>query len=132
MRFVLLEHTPPNSESDSQVRTMKTHFDLMVETGPENGLVTFALEQLPTTDCGAGFESLPDHRREYLDYEGPVSSNRGEVRRVAAGEYRCESDLDSFRAGEGALELSFGENSPEHAGETWRLRIVDDLMVRVS
>lgn len=28
---------------------------------------------------------LPDHRRLYLDYEGPISDNRGHVRRVRAG-----------------------------------------------
>ncbi len=28
---------------------------------------------------------LPDHRRLYLDYEGPLTNNRGSVRRVASG-----------------------------------------------
>lgn len=28
---------------------------------------------------------LADHRSAYLDYEGPVSDNRGRVRRIAAG-----------------------------------------------
>jgi CRP-like cAMP-binding protein len=33
-------------------------------------------------------QALPDHRREYLDYEGPISGDRGYVRRVAEG--TCE------------------------------------------
>ena len=32
-------------------------------------------------------EALADHRRAYLDYEGEVSRNRGEVIRIAAGAY---------------------------------------------
>jgi hypothetical protein len=32
-------------------------------------------------------EKLPDHRIDYLDYEGPVSQDRGSVRRWDAGEY---------------------------------------------
>ncbi len=31
---------------------------------------------------------LPDHRLAYLDYEGPVSNNRGEVCRCDGGEYQ--------------------------------------------
>jgi hypothetical protein len=30
---------------------------------------------------------LPDHRRAYLDYEGPISRNRGHVTRFDHGEY---------------------------------------------
>lgn len=30
-------------------------------------------------------ERLPDHRRLYLNYEGPISGDRGEVTPVAAG-----------------------------------------------
>jgi hypothetical protein len=33
---------------------------------------------------------LPDHRLAYLDYEGPVSGDRGAVTRWDAGEYRLE------------------------------------------
>src|SRR5262249_41898667 len=32
---------------------------------------------------------LGDHRLAYLDYEGPVSGNRGTVRRVDRGTYRA-------------------------------------------
>jgi hypothetical protein len=31
---------------------------------------------------------LPDHRLTYLDYEGPISGNRGTVTRIDRGDYR--------------------------------------------
>jgi hypothetical protein len=34
---------------------------------------------------------LRAHRRDYLNYEGPVSGNRGTVRRVVSGECRVET-----------------------------------------
>ena len=40
---------------------------------------------------------LANHRLEYLDYEGPVSGDRGNVVRILAGEcfLRCQAD-DEF------------------------------------
>jgi hypothetical protein len=32
-------------------------------------------------------EQLPDHRKAYLEYEGPVSGNRGTVSRWEEGEF---------------------------------------------
>lgn len=59
------------------------HFDLLVES-PAGPLVTLRLPAWPV--CSRlTFERLPDHRAIYLDYEGPISGNRGEVRRVEAG-----------------------------------------------
>lgn len=72
--FVVLEHDHPI-----------IHWDLMLDTG--GALRTWRLNALPqdglTTDC----QSLPDHRRDYLEYEGPVSGGRGYVTRVIAGQY---------------------------------------------
>jgi hypothetical protein len=36
-------------------------------------------------------EALPDHRRMYLDYEGPISGNRGEVSQWDHGDYEMLS-----------------------------------------
>lgn len=38
-------------------------------------------------------EWLPDHRRHYLDHEGPVGNGRGAVRRVASGEVVAAAGL---------------------------------------
>ena len=57
----------------------------MIQTGPV--LRTWALEAEPFSDRSipAAALVLPDHRLAYLNYEGPISGNRGNVTRCAAG-----------------------------------------------
>jgi hypothetical protein len=50
-------------------------------------LRTWALAEEPQPGKPISAELLPDHRLDYLDYEGPVSQDRGSVRRWDAGEY---------------------------------------------
>jgi len=54
------------------------------------GLATWRLTRMPAAGDAAPIaaEKLADHRKAYLTYEGPVSGDRGEVRRVDAG--ACE------------------------------------------
>jgi hypothetical protein len=98
-RFVLLYHDcPPGYERPS-------HWDFMLETG--DVLRTWALEHLPRdwqmahlrtvagyTNCPANATTndvaaaqLGDHRRDYLELEGPLSGGRGTIVRVAVGTY---------------------------------------------
>src|SRR5687768_2217261 len=77
LRYVILHHTG----------VPEVHYDLMLETAPGSALATFRLPTWPLTKS-APVTSLGDHRREYLEYEGPVSNDRGQVRRVAGGTYR--------------------------------------------
>lgn len=70
-RFVILEHDHP-----------LLHWDLMLEAG--DVLQTWRLATPPGTQPLEA-TALGDHRRMYLDYEGPVSGNRGKVRRWDAG-----------------------------------------------
>ena len=101
-RFVLLYHDcPPSYERQS-------HWDFMLESG--DVLRTWALGELPR-DWTAVHEltvkthancpplalanlvpalQLKDHRREYLQLEGPLSGDRGSVIRIAAGTYHDE------------------------------------------
>lgn len=37
-------------------------------------------------------QTLPDHRLMYLDYEGPISGNRGTVSRLTSGTYNTLPD----------------------------------------
>lgn len=62
------------------------HFDLMFETAPGSPLATWRSPDWPVR-YGTPLTPLPDHRADYLTYEGPVSANRGSVRRVAAGRH---------------------------------------------
>jgi hypothetical protein len=61
------------------------HFDLMIEVTSSDPLWTFRTVRWPV-QMGDVLEQLPDHRREYLDYEGPISGGRGSVSRVEAGD----------------------------------------------
>ena len=73
-RFVLLEHDHPY-----------LHWDLMLECG--DALRTWRLDRIPTVAATIPVEPLPDHRLAYLDHEGPVSGNRGTVKRIDKGEF---------------------------------------------
>ncbi len=77
-RFVLLRHeVPPDAGRSS-------HWDLLLER--DDACWTWALEKLPTDGSGSmPAKRLPDHRKHYLDYEGPVSEGRGIVSRARAG-----------------------------------------------
>jgi hypothetical protein len=73
-RFVLLEHDWP-----------RRHWDLMLEAG--GVLRTWRLAEPPTPGKDIQAEPIADHRNAYLDYEGPVSGNRGTVTRCDQGEF---------------------------------------------
>lgn len=76
--FVVLYHVSPADE----------HWDLMIETGQV--LATWRLMSHPRELAVAGARircrRISDHRRDYLEYEGPLSGNRGDVTRVDRGE----------------------------------------------
>jgi hypothetical protein len=78
-RFVVLHHVMP-AGSDRP-----SHWDLMLETG--DSLRTWALPLAPTVGQGQTVDALAAHRLAYLEYEGPVSGDRGEVTRWDAGEF---------------------------------------------
>lgn len=79
-QFVLLEHDHP-----------ELHWDFMLESG--GVLRTWRLDRIPDEAGEIAAASLPDHRIAYLDYEGPVSGNRGTVARIDRGNYELlESD----------------------------------------
>lgn len=73
-RFALLRHDHQGS-----------HWDFFLEN--EGVLHTWALSELPAQGLEVRARKLPDHRLLYLDYEGPISGDRGHVSRVDAGTY---------------------------------------------
>lgn len=78
-RFVVLFHAHPGDGD---------HFDLMIEQ--TRVLRTWRLAQPPenaTNTEGIACLKIGDHRLDYLEYEGPVSGNRGHVTRHDEG--RC-------------------------------------------
>ena len=103
-QWVLLHH-----QVDGPIGDRGDHFDFMLSpvgslsenTGSEKSssedpghLWTWAIPVNPLElslpqECIA--ERLPDHRLAYLEYEGPISGNRGHVQRVASGTYEVVS-----------------------------------------
>jgi DNA polymerase Ligase (LigD) len=111
-RFVILEHDHP-----------QLHWDLMLECG--DVLWTWRLPQLPRPGDTLDAERVFDHRLVYLDYEGPISGNRGQVLRREQGAFawrtREESLLEIQLDGDtlrGVLRLTRKE------GEKWELALV--------
>jgi DNA polymerase Ligase (LigD) len=78
-RYVVLQHDPPNEN------TGDVHWDFMIETGA--ALRTWALEEEPTAEKAIPAKALADHRPVYLDYEGPISGDRGTVSKWDAGSF---------------------------------------------
>ncbi len=82
-RFVVLRHEGPQG----------LHWDFLLETG--DVLRSWALPQAPEPGVETACQSLPDHRLAYLDYQGPVSGERGTVTRWDRGTYTIERQTDS-------------------------------------
>ncbi|MEI7684510.1 MAG: DNA polymerase ligase N-terminal domain-containing protein [Planctomycetota bacterium] len=107
-RFVILTHDHPS-----------LHWVLMLEdTGT---LRTWRLPS-PLATGAIDAKELPDHRLAYLDYEGPVSGNRGTVQRFDAGSYQIAAQTND------RLELILDGGSlrghlllERTAGADWRL-----------
>lgn len=77
LRYAILRHEA----------VAEPHFDLLFETAPGSMLAAWRAPRWPITRR-TRLLRLPDHRPLYLDYEGPVSGDRGRVNRVAGGAYR--------------------------------------------
>jgi hypothetical protein len=119
-RFVVLAHTDRQG----------THFDLMIDLGEV--LATWRCPRPPeeARESDLACVRLKDHRRHCLDYEGPVSGDRGSVQRHDRGTCvfhartaeRWEVTFEGQRlAGRFALE------SVSSAGDEYCLRSVPFL-----
>lgn len=101
----------------------------MLDVGGCGGLLTtFRMEVgvhglRPPAALGA--ERLADHRRVYLEYEGPLSGDRGEVRRVASGTFEGGFSADGASL---AVRVDFGAGSvlirgSRGADGLWRMEV---------
>lgn len=117
-RFVILQHvTPPGYRQ-------ATHWDLMLED--HGTLLTWALAESPRAGLSITATQLPDHRLAYLDYEGPVSDDRGEVTRVDSGDFLWLS-RDTTQI----IALLTGQHNTlrfelqQRMGTEWEIKIAD-------
>ena len=65
LRYVIQRHE----------REPDPHFDIMLERG--DALKTFSSPELPRSGPPIEVHALPDHRLDYLEYEGEISGGRG-------------------------------------------------------
>src|SRR5262245_50076198 len=86
-RFVVLRH------ECSAGYERPSHWDFMLQCGAV--LRTWALLQSPDCAEPQPGEALPDHRTDYLTYEGPISGNRGTVSRWDEGTFETISSMES-------------------------------------
>ena len=115
-RFTILTHDHP-----------VLHWDLLLELDEEGLLATWRILDDPGRGSQWRAEPLPGHRREYLDYEGPVSGDRGTVTSWDTGEYELEAGSG---AGSGAgVGSELGSEVTQQGGviacrgSRWRGRI---------
>ncbi len=85
LRYVVLRHEGIDDP----------HYDLMFETSPGSDLTTWRSKKWPI-DTETPLVQLGEHRRAYLEYEGPLSNDRGNVQRIAAGRYRLDRPSDTL------------------------------------
>jgi len=130
-RFVLLYHRCPSGFGKP------SHWDLMLER--DGVLLTWSVAELPAewrTESGSGLtaaaeeliaaQKLPDHRLAYLEYEGPLSDNRGAVARHDEGDYEVlEESPTSLRLELNGRIIRFRAVLQQVNGDSWTLRIED-------
>jgi len=106
-----------------------THYDLMLEQG--QALATWQLSQSPQPlEPGQAMPArkLPDHRRAYLTYQGPVSQGRGQVAMLDKGAYeplRADEAYWEFRLSGRVLIGKFCLRRSGQ-GEDWTLERMED------
>ena len=125
-RFVVLKHTQPASQiplarrqylsgDDISSDSVDVHYDLMLQS--EGGLLTFAVPEIPSTShLTLPAIKLPLHRDVYLEYEGPVSGDRGTVQRVMAGAFAI-LEISPQTSLEGSFEKLTIEIFPSNQGD---------------
>ncbi|GIK52370.1 MAG: hypothetical protein BroJett014_13430 [Planctomycetota bacterium] len=103
LRYVILAHSVNGG----------VHFDLLLEVQGQERLRACQLEQrLAAAGESCPWRELEPHRRLYLSFEGEVSGDRGQVRRVEQGSYSQDGARLSLRPDEAEayeLELSEGQ-----------------------
>lgn len=116
---VLLRHELPDGS---------WHIDWMLGQDPQghDRLLTFRLPRSPIGLAATEtmlIERIGEHRRDYLEYEGPVSAGRGTVKRIASGHIVAWSDRDE------GWELNVkweDEQAGDDSPETYRLEPIED------
>jgi hypothetical protein len=139
-RFVVLHHVPETRPASCGLRpaaletqaaslepqAAQEHWDLMLERG--DLLATWQLARHPRyANEPIAARRIGDHRKAYLEYEGPIARNRGHVTRVDAGSYQLLEVSDRGWTIECSGQFLRGRYtlSPLEANQTGEFRHVD-------
>ncbi len=99
------------------------HYDLLLEEAETLATWQFETNPAETQSRKLPCRRLPDHRQVYLDYEGPVSGNRGEVQRIETGTWQplCVTETRwEFELTGGTISGRFVLLACDEAGEAWQ------------
>ena len=99
----------------------------MLESGEV--LRTWALAAPLAVDEEIEAEALGDHRLVYLEFEGPISGDRGVVHRVAAGDYSVLEESPLRLVVSLAGDVVCGELTLERSTESsshWRAELAGE------
>jgi len=110
LRYVVLRHE----------RCDEPHFDVMFETARDSLLATWRAPRWPPSS-GDHWTRIGDHRRIYLEYEGPLSDGGGEVRRVGAGRLTSYRELAAVVSA--TLDTGVRLALRKESGDQWRVAI---------
>jgi len=115
LRYVVLRHDYPT-----------LHWDLLLEAAEPAPCPTWRLPAPLAVGEAILAVRLPDHRRLYLTYEGPVSGDRGTVQRERTGHFQILLEepgrLELFLSDHsGAWLLSLQQETP--LSERWLLHL---------
>jgi hypothetical protein len=108
-RFVILAHDWP-----------APHFDLLFEVG--GVLKAWRLAAEPGAEPVVAVPNF-DHRPSYLDYEGPVTGDRGTVTRWDSGTYAGELVPNGWTVTLNGTRLR-GQATLARTGGIWSFRVV--------
>ena len=116
LRFVILHHVLPAGSDRAD------HFDLMLEPEAGGQLLTWELPEFPLIGKEYIVRQLAPHRPAYLDYEGPISGERGEVKRAAVGTCNWLDRFTTARLVSPELATRLTIQPSDAPQELWRLR----------
>lgn len=117
-RTVLLKHTMPDGP---------WHYDwLLARDGDDEGagagpVISFRVDLDIRRRSLAAFNAirLPDHRPQYLTYEGEISEGRGAVERIAAGRCFVDQEWPNLIAGAVGWEGALRRFEAIRIGDAW-------------
>lgn len=95
-RFTVSRHHLGESGGTDQGRGHHLDWFFAVNPNPDKPLLTWSTPIHWSPESDLAVWRLPDHRARYLDYDGDLSGDRGQVQRLVSGTYQLVA-LDAKR-----------------------------------